>query len=83
LSAGDDQRSPKLAATKAGSASKGTGMGWTMARDLKPGDTIRTLGGLAGRVEPDDHREVGQGLGLQTMLLAPERPDRSSITSEK
>jgi hypothetical protein len=37
-----------------------TGRGWAMARDLKPGDTVRTLGGLAkvSAVEADVVRPV-------------------------
>ena len=36
------------------------GKGWTMARDLKPGDTLRTLGGTVGveSVEPDKVQPV-------------------------
>ncbi len=44
------------------------GQGWAMARDLKPGDTIRTLGGVAtveaveeDRVQPVFNLEVGDG----------------------
>ena len=44
------------------------GKGWTMARDLKPGDLVRTLGGVAGvssiepdRVQPVFNLEVGEG----------------------
>jgi hypothetical protein len=44
------------------------GRGWTMARDLKPGDAIRTLGGLArvesvesDRVQPVFNLQVAEG----------------------
>ncbi len=40
------------------------GKGWTMARDLKPGDTLRTLGGLA-RVESVDAEERQPVYNLQ------------------
>jgi hypothetical protein len=36
------------------------GQGWVMARDLKPGDTVRTLGGLVqvGAIESDEVQPV-------------------------
>jgi intein/homing endonuclease len=36
------------------------GQGWVMARDLKPGDPLRTFGGVARvtSVEPDEVRPV-------------------------
>jgi hypothetical protein len=44
------------------------GKGWTMARDLKPGDPIRTLGGVAKveavedeKVQPVFNLEVAEG----------------------
>jgi hypothetical protein len=44
------------------------GRGWTMARDLKPGDPIRTLGGLArvesvesDRIQPVFNLQVAEG----------------------
>ncbi len=44
------------------------GKGWTMARDLKPGDLVRTLGGVAGvsavehdRTQPVFNLEVAEG----------------------
>ncbi len=43
------------------------GQGWVMARDLKPGDTLRALGGLAtvstvdsGSVQPVFNLDVGE-----------------------
>src|SRR5262249_30821513 len=56
------------------------GTGWTMARDLKPGDRLRTLGGLArvtsveeGSIEPVFNLKVAEGqsffVGKQKLLV--------------
>ena len=40
------------------------GQGWTMARDLKPGDTVRTLGGVELLTNRDVRRYVLEEAGI-------------------
>ena len=62
------------------------GRGWVMARDLKPGDEIRTLGGVArvaavvaDRVQPVFNLEVGENQSFFTGKAAALVHDNSLV----